>query len=250
MYLSMITSFFLLTHATALRPGKISGIPLHKSVKTPMAKTRFTTTTHTSFVSPAIPTTKSRSCTCFSEAIEHSYSTPDRGMFMNSFDIHKYQRIDSPNSKGHPAPIIESIITEYMPNISSRLQLIVGHSHSHKDHIAGDDEMRNFSMPMVTTHVIPPCLDSVKSYYKIQSWPNTPAVLDLGGSRLLDIVLLPGHKGDSMSIYDRQTGLLLTGDSVYPGRIYIPRSLFRTFKKSHSRLRRLIKRITGRSVGC
>jgi hydroxyacylglutathione hydrolase len=163
-------------------------------------------------------------------------------MFMNSFDINKYQRIDSPNSKGHPVPIIESIITEYMPNISSRLQLIVGHSHSHKDHIAGDDEMRNFSMPMVTTHVIPPCLDSVKSYYKIQSWPNTPAVLDLGGSRVLDIIPLPGHKDDSIAIYDRQTGLLLTGDSVYPGRIYIPRSLFRTFKKSHSRLRRLIKK--------
>jgi len=120
-------------------------------------------------------------------------------------------------------------------------ELVVGHSHSHWDHTAGDAEMQNFSMPGVSTKVIAPDLASVIEGYSLQSWPNETAVLDLGGSRLLDIIPLPGHTPDAIVVYDRQTGLLLTGDSVYPGRLFIPQSQIRTFKESHSRLRRVIK---------
>lgn len=121
------------------------------------------------------------------------------------------------------------------------LELIVGHSHGHGDHIAGDGEMRRFSMPGVTTTFISPGVQTVISAYSIPSWPNKTAVLDLGASRLLHIIALPGHKDDSIAIYDRQTGLLLTGDSIYPGRLYIPRTMIQTFKESHSRLQRLVK---------
>jgi hydroxyacylglutathione hydrolase len=128
-----------------------------------------------------------------------------------------------------------------MTDNPSPLELIIGHSHSHWDHTAGDAEMRNFSMPDVTTKFIAPDVASVIDGYSIPSWPNETAVLDLGGSRLLDIIPLPGHTPDAIAVYDRQTGLLLTGDSVYPGRIFIPQSKIRTFKESHSRLRRFLR---------
>jgi glyoxylase-like metal-dependent hydrolase (beta-lactamase superfamily II) len=34
-------------------------------------------------------------------------------------------------------------------------------------------------------------------------------------------VELPGHEATHIAIYDRQTGLLLTGDSLYPGLLFI-----------------------------
>lgn len=119
----------------------------------------------------------------------------------------------------------------------SPLELIVGHSHSHWDHVAGDPEMKNFSMPGVTTRFIAPDLDSVIKGYSFRSWPKQTAVLDLG-SRNLHVVPIPGHTPDAIAVYDRQTGLLLTGDSVYPGRIYIPEDAITVFKESHNRLRR------------
>ena len=38
---------------------------------------------------------------------------------------------------------------------------------------------------------------------------------------MLDIVPIPGHQAGSIAIYDRRTGILLTGDTVYPGRLYV-----------------------------
>ena len=41
------------------------------------------------------------------------------------------------------------------------------------------------------------------------------------GDRILDIVPIPGHEVASIAIYDRLTGILLTGDTLYPGRLYV-----------------------------
>lgn len=95
--------------------------------------------------------------------------------------------------------------------------------------------MKNFSMPGVTTKFIAPDIDSVIEGYSFRSWPEKTAVLDLG-SRKLDVIPIPGHTSDAIAVYDRQTGLLLTGDSVYPGRIYIPEGAITIFKESHKRL--------------
>lgn len=141
------------------------------------------------------------------------------------------------NRNGHPASFIKKIIADYVVANPSPLELVVGHSHSHWDHVAGDPEMRNFSMPGVTTKFIAPDLDSVIKGYSLQSWPEKTAVLDLGG-RKLDVIPIPGHTPDAIVVYDRQTGLLLTGDSVYPGRIYIPKTAIAVFKESHQRLKR------------
>jgi hydroxyacylglutathione hydrolase len=38
---------------------------------------------------------------------------------------------------------------------------------------------------------------------------------------VLDVIAIPGHDILSIAFYDRQTGVLLTGDSLYPGRLYV-----------------------------
>nr|QIE08628.1 metallo-beta-lactamase family protein [Streptomyces sp.] len=47
------------------------------------------------------------------------------------------------------------------------------------------------------------------------------APVDLGGGRVLKCLATPGHHRASVTYYDPWTGFLLTGDTVYPGRIYI-----------------------------
>ena len=41
------------------------------------------------------------------------------------------------------------------------------------------------------------------------------------GERLLDVIPIPGHQAASIAIYDRRTAVLLTGDTFYPGRLYV-----------------------------
>ena len=38
---------------------------------------------------------------------------------------------------------------------------------------------------------------------------------------MLDIIPIPGHQQASIAVYDKQTRVMLTGDSFYPGRLYI-----------------------------
>lgn len=81
------------------------------------------------------------------------------------------------------------------------LELVVVHSHGHSDHIGGDAELA--------------------------SRPRTSMVEALGlrtielGGRTIDVIPIPGHHAEHVAFYDRMTGMLLTGDTVYPGRLYV-----------------------------
>ena len=57
--------------------------------------------------------------------------------------------------------------------------------------------------------------------------------IDLGG-RVIDILHIPGHQPAHLAYYDRQTGILLTGDHLYPGRLYV--SDFAAYEASTRRL--------------
>ncbi len=57
--------------------------------------------------------------------------------------------------------------------------------------------------------------------------------IDLG-DRVLDVLPVPGHQTAAVALYDRKTGILLTGDNLYPGRLYI--SDWPTFAASTQRL--------------
>jgi len=96
------------------------------------------------------------------------------------------------------------------------LPLLVVHSHGHGDHTAGDDELRR--RPATTLIEARP--EAVSTFFGLQNWPQKPGEYDLGG-RTIDVIPIPGHEPASIAIYDRRTGILLTGDSLYPGRLYV-----------------------------
>jgi hydroxyacylglutathione hydrolase len=99
---------------------------------------------------------------------------------------------------------------------SLNLPLLVVHSHAHGDHIAGDKGF--VGMPGVT--VIPATVDAEQKAFGITNWPDQPGAIDLG-DRIIDVIAIPGHQAAHVAYYDRKTGILLTGDHLYPGRLYI-----------------------------
>jgi len=95
-------------------------------------------------------------------------------------------------------------------------ELVVVHTHGHGDHVAADGQF--VGRPRTT--VVPPDLGAVTAFFGFDGWPQGSASLDLGG-RTLDVIPSPGHDAASVSYYDRETGFLLTGDTLYPGRLYV-----------------------------
>jgi glyoxylase-like metal-dependent hydrolase (beta-lactamase superfamily II) len=61
--------------------------------------------------------------------------------------------------------------------------------------------------------------------------------VNLGG-RELEVIFTPGHTPDSLVLLDRKNGLLFTGDSFYPGPIYLftPETDFAAYARSVAQL--------------
>lgn len=95
-------------------------------------------------------------------------------------------------------------------------ELVVAHTHGHGDHHAGDGQFAD----RARTTVVPLGADAVRDYFGFRDWPSDVVRFDLGG-RVLDLVGCPGHHGESICVYDPWSGFLLTGDTVYPGRLYV-----------------------------
>jgi hydroxyacylglutathione hydrolase len=95
-------------------------------------------------------------------------------------------------------------------------ELVVAHSHSHRDHIEGDGQFAD--RPLTT--VVGTDADSVRRFFGFEAWPSQVVTFDLGG-RPLEVTGIPGHHAASIAIVDPRTGFLLTGDTVYPGRLYV-----------------------------
>jgi glyoxylase-like metal-dependent hydrolase (beta-lactamase superfamily II) len=95
-------------------------------------------------------------------------------------------------------------------------ELIVAHTHSHSDHIAGDAQFAG--RPQTT--VVATEVGSVQAFFGFDDWPGQLLDFDLGG-RSLQVTGIPGHHAASIAIFDPGTGFLLTGDTVYPGRLYV-----------------------------
>jgi glyoxylase-like metal-dependent hydrolase (beta-lactamase superfamily II) len=86
--------------------------------------------------------------------------------------------------------------------------------------------------------------------YSIRPFQVTHRVKDgeripLGG-RELEVIFTPGHTPDSLCVLDREHGLLFTGDTFYPGPIYLftPETDFSAYTKSVARLAELTPRLT------
>ncbi|HEX5011686.1 MAG TPA: MBL fold metallo-hydrolase [Planctomycetota bacterium] len=94
--------------------------------------------------------------------------------------------------------------------------LTVAHTHSHGDHIAGDSQFAG--KPDVT--LVGTSQTAVAAFFGFQDWPNDIVQYELGG-RTLDILAIPGHQAAHIAIFDHETCLFLTGDTLYPGHLFI-----------------------------
>jgi hydroxyacylglutathione hydrolase len=94
--------------------------------------------------------------------------------------------------------------------------LVVAHTHGHGDHVAGDAQFDG----RPDTTLVPADVASAAAFFGFVKWPTEIVPFDLGG-RVLDVTGIPGHDERSIAVYDPWTGFLVTGDSVYPGRLYV-----------------------------
>jgi glyoxylase-like metal-dependent hydrolase (beta-lactamase superfamily II) len=123
------------------------------------------------------------------------------------------------------------------------LELVVLHTHGHRDHHRGDAQLAD----RPRTRVVATDLDAVRHELGISRWPEEVVTYDLGG-RVLEVFGIPGHHETSIAVYDARTRSLLTGDTVYPGRLYARDP--DTFRASIERLTayaldRKVKRVLG-----
>jgi glyoxylase-like metal-dependent hydrolase (beta-lactamase superfamily II) len=94
-------------------------------------------------------------------------------------------------------------------------ELLVMHTHTHHDHVAGDEQFRD----RPNTTLVPADLARAWGFLGLEDTAGT-RTLDLG-QRQLEVMATPGHDAAAITYYDPWTGFLLTGDTVYPGRLYI-----------------------------
>lgn len=156
---------------------------------------------------------------------------------------------------------ISAVVTRITP-----LPVTVINSHTHFDHVGGNAEFqeiwnqdlsytrnnmrgqtnvysRDALAPERLCGPLPSGIDP-KSY-SIRPWKSTHSLrdgerLDLGG-RIVEVLFTPGHTPDSISLLDRQNGLLFTGDTFYSGPIYLfaPETDFAAYTRSVNRLAQL-----------
>jgi glyoxylase-like metal-dependent hydrolase (beta-lactamase superfamily II) len=135
-------------------------------------------------------------------------------------------------------------VRKLVAQLTSR-PVVVLNSHTHDDHVGGNWQF-NFVYGMDTAFTranakgsredaqaeIAPgeiCGDLPKGFdpktYATKPWHISMFVHDgfkinLGG-RTVEIIATPGHTPDSISLIDRENGLLFTGDTYYPGPIWL-----------------------------
>ncbi|MFT7462044.1 MAG: hydroxyacylglutathione hydrolase [Pseudohongiellaceae bacterium] len=134
------------------------------------------------------------------------------------------------------AEVVDDVINDWLVAAGkTSIELVVGHTHSHGDHIAGDAPL----MTLPNTTVVGTSTNAVINFYGFNDWPNDQVTYDLGG-RVLDIVAIPGHHSSHIAVYDRETAILVTGDTLYPGFLFINGAVsqgnFVTYKNSIQRL--------------
>ncbi|MEW6984155.1 MBL fold metallo-hydrolase [Colwelliaceae bacterium 6471] len=95
-------------------------------------------------------------------------------------------------------------------------KLLVVHSHSHSDHYKGDVYFNGRE----NVEVIKTSASDVRSFFSFIDWPQGQKTIDLG-ARKITVIPTPGHQEEAISIYDHHTQWLMTGDTLYPGYIYV-----------------------------
>ena len=130
------------------------------------------------------------------------------------------------------APVVFDLMTKWAKRKHhAPVPLVVIHSHSHGDHTAGDPQFKG--LPNVQFIAAAP--GEIQKAAAIAAWPTDVGRIELGG-RTIDVIPIPGHDVASIALYDQRTGNLMTGDSLYPGRLYVPEAQIDTYAASALRL--------------
>lgn len=98
----------------------------------------------------------------------------------------------------------------------SNYSLVVAHTHLHRDHFEGDSQFLNRPNTIIVGKTLAETID----FYGFKNHPQDQVTIDLGG-RVLRAIATPGHEDAEICFYDPYTHLLLSGDILYPGRLYI-----------------------------
>jgi glyoxylase-like metal-dependent hydrolase (beta-lactamase superfamily II) len=142
------------------------------------------------------------------------------------------------------------------------LPLIVLNSHTHNDHVGGnwqfstvwslDTDFSRKNAEGSTTDAqaeiqpselcgnLPAGFDPgtyATQPWKIAKYIHDGEQIDLGG-RSVEVIATPGHTPDAISLYDQANGLLFTGDTFYPGTLWLyrPETDLTAYDKSIHRL--------------
>jgi glyoxylase-like metal-dependent hydrolase (beta-lactamase superfamily II) len=114
--------------------------------------------------------------------------------------------------------VVDTLIGDWLRRRGIRdHHLLVLHTHSHDDHVAGDAQF----LDRPDTTVVGADRDSAWRFLGFTE-DDSESVRDLElGGRRVEVLATPGHDAAALTFYDPGTGLLLTGDTVYRGRLYI-----------------------------
>jgi glyoxylase-like metal-dependent hydrolase (beta-lactamase superfamily II) len=159
------------------------------------------------------------------------------------FGKDKAMLVDTGSRNGNLVPSLQWTVKNWLArNGRTSIPLIVVHTHEHEDHTWGDAAVKAMNDPAMPVTFVPAQVEATKRFYGIEHWPTDVGHVDLGG-RVIDVIPIPGHSIASVAFYDRNTAILLSGDSLYPGRLYV-----QDFPAFQSSIVRLIAFTQGKPV--
>lgn len=148
------------------------------------------------------------------------------------FGRDKVLLVDTGAEGGQIGAVVDKLIDAWLAaNRRDQIPLVVAHSHSHGDHVAGDGAFRD--RPNTTLVGLKPA--EVAAFFGVAKWPDEIVPFDLGG-RVLSVIPTPGHQKAAVMFYDPRLAILLSGDTLYPGRLYVPVNFLADNRASIDRL--------------
>ncbi|MBY0518654.1 MAG: MBL fold metallo-hydrolase [Bacteriovoracaceae bacterium] len=133
--------------------------------------------------------------------------------------------------------LIDEVIARKEKASGKKIHLTVGHGHSHGDHTRGDGVFKN--RPNTTVIGLSP--QEIAAAYGVKpGWPDGEGSIDLGG-RKLSVIPIPGHEAGSVAFYDHTTKDLFSGDSLYPGNVFVNGN-WSKHRESMSRLSKFVEK--------
>ncbi len=146
------------------------------------------------------------------------------------FGNEKVTLIDTGAGQHNIGRVYDEVVAKWLrrKNRESIRKMVI-HTHGHSDHISGDAQFRD----RADIEFVPFDIPAIQKAFGLAQWPESVGRLDLGG-RVLEVVPIPGHHSTDVAFYDARTGLLLIGDTLYPGRLYV--TYWDQFTKSIERL--------------